>query len=690
MNYPSCALPDEVPFVEIDHIDRVFRTSDGGTYVALKDVYLEIKRGEFISIIGHSGCGKSTVLNILAGLDKASAGGIVLEGGEVRDPGPDRMVVFQNHSLLPWLTVRQNIALGVNRVFRRLSKAERSQIVEEHLDLVNLRPAADKYPRQISGGMKQRVGIARALALKPKLLLLDEPFGALDALTRGNLQEQLMKICNQNQISAVMVTHDVDEALLLSDRVVMMTNGPAAKIGQILQVDLPRPRARMEVINNPNYYRMRGELVEFLNVQKKRKLAKVNTEKVVAVSRGKIEKINLELGFIPLTDCAPLAIALELGIFAKHGLEVKLSREGSWNAIADGVREGRLDAAQMVTGMPLAMSLGMGKKPQIAMQTALTLSRNGNAIALSQELYEVGVKDAASLKKYLVSREAQAHNQVQSQANQNTAKPTFGMVHPASMHNFLLRHWLVGAGIDPENEVSIIPIPPAQMIANLQAGNIIGFCVGEPWTSRAVNENLGIIAATDLEIWNGHAEKVLGVTTAWAEQYPNSHIALVRSLLEACQFCHAAENRDQVIQILALPQYLNTDSLHIRPGLAGPYRRGTGTSLYLQDFNLFAIDNAPRSSEQLWVLVQMARWGMIKFPPNYAKILGDLVRFDLFQQVATEMDIDFLPQSDAILTLSDGSTFDPSQPLANLNQYQQPVGLRQGSGIDANIRSNVL
>ena len=245
-------------FVEVDHIDRVFPLPNGGSYVALKNIELKIRQGEFISLIGHSGCGKSTLLNIIAGLDKPSHGGVILEGRQVTQPGPDRMVVFQNYSLLPWLTVRENIALGVDEVMANRSAGERKGIIEHHIDLVGLRHAANKRPGELSGGMKQRVAIARALAIRPKLLLLDEPFGALDALTRGSLQEQLMKICEESNVTCIMVTHDVDEALLLSDRVVMLTNGPESHIGQIIDVEIPRPRQRLEVVNHPSYYSLRN------------------------------------------------------------------------------------------------------------------------------------------------------------------------------------------------------------------------------------------------------------------------------------------------------------------------------------------------------------------------------------------------------------------------------------------------
>ena len=270
-------------FVTVENLEKTFELNDGGTYVALKGINLSIEKGEFISLIGHSGCGKSTLLNMVAGLDLPTEGLVMLQGEKILRPGPDRMVVFQNYSLLPWMSVRENIRLAVKNVMGNLSKAEQEEVIERHIDLVGLRHAADKPPAQLSGGMKQRVAIARALAIQPKLLLLDEPFGALDALTRGNLQEQLMKICEENKVTAIMVTHDVDEAILLSDRIVMLTNGPESKIGQLMKVDIPRPRKRMEVINHPNYYSYRSEIIYFLNQQKQIKKIRSRKQTVVAM-----------------------------------------------------------------------------------------------------------------------------------------------------------------------------------------------------------------------------------------------------------------------------------------------------------------------------------------------------------------------------------------------------------------------
>jgi len=234
-----------------------------GEFDAITGIDLTIERGEFVSLIGHSGCGKSTLLNLVAGLLKPAAGVILLAEREVAGPGPDRGVVFQNHSLLPWLTCFENVYLAVERVFR-----ERKEILRQKtnaaLELVGLSHAAHKYPHEISGGMKQRVGIARALAMEPKVLLLDEPFGALDALTRATLQDELLKIVAKTGATVLMVTHDVDEAVLLSDRVVMMTNGPAARIGDILAVSLPRPRKRLELASDPHYMRLRARVLEFL------------------------------------------------------------------------------------------------------------------------------------------------------------------------------------------------------------------------------------------------------------------------------------------------------------------------------------------------------------------------------------------------------------------------------------------
>src|SRR3982074_3775785 len=251
-------------YLKFEQIGMSFRRGQMATEV-LREIDLRCAQGGFVSMIGHSGCGKSTLLNILGGLLKSTTGEVFLEGKVVDEPGPDRAIVFQNHSLLPWLTVYGNVAIAVDKVFgSSKSKAERADWVMHSLELVQMAQAKDKRPHEISGGMKQRVGIARALAMQPKVLLMDEPFGALDALTRAHLQDSVMEIHAKLGNTVMMITHDVDEAVLLSDRVVMMTNGPAATIGEILDVDLPRPRRRLELATNTVYLDCRKRVLEFL------------------------------------------------------------------------------------------------------------------------------------------------------------------------------------------------------------------------------------------------------------------------------------------------------------------------------------------------------------------------------------------------------------------------------------------
>ncbi|HCH5584851.1 TPA: ABC transporter ATP-binding protein [Vibrio parahaemolyticus] len=253
----------EKALLDLTRLGMRFPTPDG-EFIALKNVDLQINKGEFVSLIGHSGCGKSTVLNLVAGLYMPTDGGVIVDGREVAGPGPDRAVVFQNHSLLPWLTVYQNVELAVKQIAGKKGKAWIQEQVNHYLELIQMQHAARKKPDEISGGMKQRVGIARALALQPKVLLMDEPFGALDALTRAHLQDALMKIQAELNNTVIMITHDVDEAVLLSDKIVMMTNGPAATIGEVLEVNLPRPRERVALADDAQYQKCRQAVLKFL------------------------------------------------------------------------------------------------------------------------------------------------------------------------------------------------------------------------------------------------------------------------------------------------------------------------------------------------------------------------------------------------------------------------------------------
>ena len=634
--------------VQIQEIEKSFPLSGSDTYLALKGIDLQIRKGEFISLIGHSGCGKSTLLNMIAGLDLPTGGTVLVDGEVVRRPGPDKMVVFQNYSLLPWLSVRENIALAVDEVMPDLPKAERDAVIDDHIAMVGLGPASHKRPAELSGGMRQRVAIARALAIKPKLLLLDEPFGALDALTRGNLQEKLMQICNEHALTAVMVTHDVDEAVFLSDRIVMLTNGPGSVIGGILEVDLPRPRQRLSVVHHPSYYSLRSEIIYFLNRQKRVKQWQAKPHKVLA--RHGLEKVNLDLGFVPLAACAPLAVAQAKGFFSKHGLDaVQLVRETSWRGVTDGLVDGTLDAALMPSGMPAWMTAGGHGGPPLPVVSSLTLSRNGNGITLARRLADQGVHNVDDYRRYLLSHQREPHR--------------LGIVHPASMHNLLLRYWLASHAIDPDHDVHLQTIPPAQMLADLKDGSLDGFCIGAPWLDRAQADGHGFTVAGDLAIWPGHPGKVLGVREDWALAYPNTHIALTKALLEACQYCAEPSHWGELSELLSDRRYLGMKKEVIWFSETG----ADGSSTVPHHLFFGKGVNRPSRSEHLWILTQLARWGEIPFPRNYVEILERICAVGVFSSAARELGLDAVSYQRGPIELFDGRPFDVDHPIDYLN-----------------------
>jgi nitrate/nitrite transport system ATP-binding protein len=293
------------------------------------------------------------------------------------------------------------------------------------------------------------------------------------------------------------------------------------------------------------------------------------------------------------------------------------------------------------------------------MVSALTLSRNGNAITLSKRLYDEGVRTLADFKVALQRTPDKVH--------------TLGMVYPSSMHNLMLRYWLASGGIDPDRDVSLTVIPPAQMVANLKAGNIDGYCVGEPWNSRAVNEGHGFVIATDLDTFPGHIEKVLGVREEWANKYPQTHIALIKALLEACEYCDDPRNREEIVGFLTQDQYVGSTQSDIRPGFIDPYDKGTNANpQMLQRFNQFFVDrtNSPERVEILWVLTQMARWGLTPFPKNWLNIIERVRRTDIFGEAARQLELPDIGRDRGSIQLFDGSVFDPDDPIGYLNSLE--------------------
>ncbi|MFM7235154.1 MAG: nitrate ABC transporter ATP-binding protein [Cyanobium sp.] len=645
-------------FLTVDDVTQVFPLADGGRYVALKDIDLEIAEGEFVSLIGHSGCGKSTLLNLLAGLTQASNGGILMEGRQVTEPGPDRMVVFQNYSLLPWQNVRQNIALAVNRVMGDRPAAERQATVDRAIAMVGLGAAADKLPSELSGGMKQRVAIARALAIRPRLLLLDEPFGALDALTRGNLQEQLMGICQDAGVTTVMVTHDVDEALLLSDRVVMLTNGPEAEIGQILEVPIPRPRHRLEVMDHPQYYQLRAELISFLQQQRRLRQRKIEKEKDLALAAAPTPSPSqpqgapiVRLGVIPGLDIAPLALALADNLFDPQRVQVIAVPFASWERLEAKLMEGELDAAITAATTPLALTLGLaGQAPWPAI-TPMTVSRNGNAFCLARGFLRQGVKNREGLAEIL--RQRQDPLRIAVPQRHGTAE-------------LLLRHWLAAGGIDPERQVRYPVLSPMAMHGALRSEQIDGFVAGRYRVAEAVEDGRGFVLATDLDIWSGHPEKVLTCAEGWAERHGDALDALCSGLMRAAERCDDGGRRREMMQVLSQPQWLGTRAAI---ALTRQFDAGTGEQpKQLLSFNRYHADRAhiPNRAEGAWFLTQFSRWGWCPFPTNRLELLAQVYRPDLCDRALEEAGYPVQRPDRHAFALADGPPFNQDDPLGYL------------------------
>ena len=662
-------------FLTVDDVTQAFPLDGGGRYVALKGIDLNIDQGEFVSLIGHSGCGKSTLLNLLAGLTQASSGGILMGGRQITDPGPDRMVVFQNYSLLPWQTVRQNIALAVNNVIRGASEAERRERVERNIQRVGLAHAADKLPAELSGGMKQRVAIARALSIEPKLLLLDEPFGALDALTRGNLQQQLMQICQQAGVTTVMVTHDVDEALLLSDRVVCLTNGPEAGIGQILKVNLPRPRQRLEVMEHPDYYKLRSELIGFLQQQRRLKQRQRSSAASVAVPASLHVPASapqrLRVGYVPGLDIAPLAVALDRGFFREANLQVMPVSFNRWQQLEEKLQAGDLDLAITSATTPLALTLGLGGQPAWPAITPMTVTRNGNALCLARRFLELDVRDLRSLAARVQGRESPLR---------------LAIAQAGSMQELLLRHWLASGGIDPEREVEFQTLSPMAMQAALLSGEIDGFIAGRFRVAKAVEAGLAYVLATDLDIWSGHPEKVLTCHEGWAANHEEALLTFCAALMRGAQICDDGGQHDSLVGLLSRPQWLGSGSA---VALQRQFDLGLGTpSGERMPLNRFHSDRAhvANSAEGAWILSQFSRWGRSVFPSNRVELLSQVYRNDLCNRALERAGFAALRPERQPFLLADGLAFDQDDPLAYLSALPfsaatatEPVPLPSGA-----------
>ena len=401
-----------------------------------------------------------------------------------------------------------------------------------------------------------------------------------------------------------------------------------------------------------------------------------------AVDFGTLEKTDLTVGIIPLTDCAPIVIAKEKGFFEKYGLNVTVSREPSWQSVTDGLIKGRLDASHALCGMPLLTELG-DKAP---MRSLMMLDYNGNAMTLSKNAWNAGIRpviDYGSFDEFGTAYRKYIQGQ--------STPPTFAMVYPSSMHNYNTRYWMGAMGINPDKDVKLIVVPPPEMVDQMKAGKMDGYCVGEPWNQRAVFENIGFTATVDRDVWHGHPEKVLGTMQSWIDENPNTAKALVAAVLEACQFCDTPENRLEVVEIISRPPYVNANISYAKASMLGRYNYGgfdnVDRNSDIPDFNLFNyLDgtdylnkpdhaNYPWRSHGIWLLTQMIRWNQIdlkEYPADGDEIIDRVYPATIYEEVAKALNIDIPTERMKVESgnlFIDGREFDPSDPVGYLNGF---------------------
>lgn len=620
----------------------------------LENIDFKIAQGECIAIMGRGRDAKAALLHVLAGWLAPARGGVMLDGKEVSGPGPERAVMLHNLSLRPWLTAYASVARAAKRVFKRSrTRTELDQWIRHNLTLVRLEHAMRRRVFGMPPDMKQRVALARALAMDPKVLLMDDPFRALHGLTRAEMQDTFMAIRDRLNTTVVLVTDDVDEALLLADRIVLLGGDCPAGIAEILDIDLLRPRDRLALCEDATYNRHRAAVTRFLHGQ----APHVSAAPISAAAAhptptlashpsstdvsyladwlqakdkrsGKAaEKSRLTIGFVPLMDCAPLAIAREEGFFEGYGLDVTLSRESSWQNVKDKVSIGLLDGAHMPAAMPLAAAFDRACR---SMLTAMSLNLNGNGITLACSLFErMAASGAWDLDTPMGSAIA-LKLVIEANARAGRQPLAFAVVSPHSSHNYLLRYWLASAGIHPDRDVRLVVVPPPQMVNYLRAGVLSGFCVGEPWNTYAAVSGLGHVVAATYDIWNNHPEKVFGVTRAWAEAHPNTHEAVIKALLDACWWMEQPKHRTRVCEILSEGRYVNAPAEMLERSLTGALRAPAPDGAAFHRYTA----NYPWRSHAVWMLAQMLRWGQIGQAFNLLQVAREVYQIDIFRLAA--------------------------------------------------------